>query len=53
MGGFVNDLLMHCNIQGTANTPATSSLFSVALSEEIIISLYHSKITLFFKKNQT
>jgi hypothetical protein len=46
MDGFVNDLLTHCDIQGTANTPATSSLFSVddkskALSEEKK-SLFHS-----------
>jgi hypothetical protein len=27
--GFVNDLLSNCKISGTANTPATSTLFSI------------------------
>jgi hypothetical protein len=29
MDGFVNDLLSNCDISGTSNTPATSSLFSI------------------------
>jgi hypothetical protein len=36
MHGFVNDLLSNCRISGTANTPASSTLFSVDKDSNVL-----------------